>query len=336
MSLGDQPPGEPSRVHPLVGFSSADESARILRNYRFAVERLMRIMGGWIALTPELSAKLLLGRHVWDNAQHADVLGERLPELRSPAHVSEPANAAFAAFMSALEEPARPEQTVERLVGAYRVLKPHLIATYEQHLRRTNPIYEPPTERILSRMIADERRHVAAGETIIRHVGGAPALAERARAWQEHLEGLLRAAGGVTGTGLPAPARLAGEVAEPSLSDDAMQFVRLEQPLAHWPMPEALERALQALGDAIVARDVPGVARWLPEPARHRAPRLATLGATGHQVVAFAKVGAKRVVKLRLDAPTGAVTLMGRWAPARGGWHAETFEAIGIDLARPA
>ena len=38
----------------------------------------MRVLGGWIALTPELPAKLLFGRHVWDCAQHADAWGRRL------------------------------------------------------------------------------------------------------------------------------------------------------------------------------------------------------------------------------------------------------------------
>lgn len=33
----------------------------------------MRTLAGWIALTPELPAKLLLGRQVWDYAQRADL-----------------------------------------------------------------------------------------------------------------------------------------------------------------------------------------------------------------------------------------------------------------------
>src|SRR5207244_709458 len=87
---------------------------RLCRNYRYATERMTRILAGWIALTPELSAKLLLGRHVWDNAQHADAWGKRLPELRAHAQQSEPANDAFAAFMDAIEAPeasgeARPD-----------------------------------------------------------------------------------------------------------------------------------------------------------------------------------------------------------------------------------
>ena len=68
-------------THPLAGFLEVDESARTVRHYRYVTERMMRILGGWIALTPELSAKLLFGRHVWDNAQHADAWGKRLPEL---------------------------------------------------------------------------------------------------------------------------------------------------------------------------------------------------------------------------------------------------------------
>ena len=92
----------------LAGHFSVDHSARLMRNYRYAVERAMRALGGWIALTPELSAKLLLGRHVWDLAQHADAFGKRLPELRAHAQVSEPASDRVVAFMDALEEPDRP------------------------------------------------------------------------------------------------------------------------------------------------------------------------------------------------------------------------------------
>ena len=87
---------------PLEGTFSAEHSARLLRNYRYVVERTMRALGGWIALTPELSAKLLMGRHVWDLAQQCDAFGQRLPELRSRAHVSEAANPAVAAFMDSL------------------------------------------------------------------------------------------------------------------------------------------------------------------------------------------------------------------------------------------
>src|SRR5262245_48950987 len=230
-----RPDGDVGGLHPLQGFSSADESARLIRHYRYAVERMMRILGGWIALTPEVSAKLLLGRHVWDSAQHADLLGKRLPELRAPAQVSQASSPEFAAFMDALEQPERPGQTAERLVGMYRVLKPHLLAVYEDHLRRVNAVYEPPTQRILRRLIDDERRHIAGGQTIIHHVAATPDLEERAASWRARLEGLLETSGGVTGLGLPPAPRLDPAGPETALSDDAHELIRLERSVTRWP-----------------------------------------------------------------------------------------------------
>jgi hypothetical protein len=214
---------------PLAGTFSADHSARLLRNYRYVVERMMRALGGWIALTPELSAKLLMGRHVWDLAQHCDAFGQRLPELRSRAHVSEAANPAIATFMDAVEEAEGPDQTVERLVGVYGVLKPHLLATYREHLARANPVYEPPTRRILARCIDDEERHIAAGDTILRYLAAGPRVTERVSARRRQLEGLLAAAGGVTGDGLPSRGAPNGTAPDAELSDDAQEFIRLEK-----------------------------------------------------------------------------------------------------------
>ena len=290
-------------THPLSGYLEVDESARTVRHYRYAVERMMRILGGWIALTPELSVKLLLGRHVWDNAQHADLWGKRLPELRAAAQVSEPANARLVAFLDTLEAAEAPGQTIERVVGVYRVLKPQLLATYEAHLAGANAVYEPPTCRILARCIEDERRHLAAGETILRHLLRTPALAERARACEARLWALLEAAGGVTGAGPLARASAAG-AAEAPLSDDAREFIRLEQSTGAWPIAAELIEALDRFGDALVAGDLEAARGWL-DPSLAPGPDLEgrLLAARGgrHRVVAFARVGAQRLVKLRVD-----------------------------------
>ena len=77
-------------AHPLAGHASVDASARRISHYRWLEERLLRILGGWIALSPELPVKLLFGRHVWDCAQHADLWSKRLPELRARAQGAPP------------------------------------------------------------------------------------------------------------------------------------------------------------------------------------------------------------------------------------------------------
>src|SRR5439155_291196 len=199
---------------------------------------------------------------------------------------SEPANERVVAFMDAVEEPEAPGQTVERLVGVYRVLKPHLLASYHDHLIRANPVYEPPTRRLLLRCLGDERRHIAAGTTILGHLCATPALAERALAWQRRLEGLFAAAGGVTGEGLP-PAPVDTAQAPIETSDDARELVRLQKPLACWwpiggrsrgacsapadrwasgPSPSAQRRAAiecRPPGTGAHADDRPRSVRWL-------------------------------------------------------------------------
>jgi len=316
--------------HPLAGHLEVDESAKTVRHYRYVVERMMRILGGWMALTPELSAKLLMGRHVWDNAQHADAWGKRLPELRAPAQVSQPPNAQLVAFLDAVEAAERPEQTIERVVAIYRVLKPHLLATYEAHLARANAVYEPPTCRILARCIEDERRHVAAGQTILRHLLGTPEQEERARAAEARLWSLLEAAGGVTGAG-PVARGSAGPAPAISLSDDAAEFIRLERSTGAWAMAPELVRALRAFGDALVAGDAASARRWLAPGVALGSDlesRLRAVPGGRHSIVACARVGEQRLVKLRLDRARDPVTLLLRWIPAGSEWQVAVIDPV--------
>ena len=183
----------------LAGWLGVEATARRVRHYRYAEERMMRVLAGWIALTPELPAKLLLGRQVWDCAQHADLWGKRLPELRAPAQTSEPPSGAFVGFVDTLESRDGWDETLERLTGIYRVLKPHLAETYARHLERTNPVYEPPTRRILERCLAEERQHILDGERTLAALAASERAAGRVTAWAAELSRLLTAAGGVTG-----------------------------------------------------------------------------------------------------------------------------------------
>jgi hypothetical protein len=324
-------------AQPLEGTFSADQSARLLRNYRYVVERTMRALGGWIALTPELSAKLLMGRHVWDLAQHCDAFGRRLPELRAHAQESESASPAIATFMDAIEEPEAPGQTVERLVGVYSVLKPHLLATYREHLARANPVYEPPTRRILTRCIEDESRHIVAGGEILRHLVGTSAAKERAAARQTRLDQLLVAARGVGGDGMPSMTAMPVEPPSVDLSDDAREFIRLETATVAWPVPPGLRDALSGFGSALVARDSEALARWLVPGVALGDGAWDTLRAarySGHEVVAFARLGRQHLVKTRLDGSGGSLVVLSRWTSADAEWRVAALDVVGRDPRR--
>src|ERR1700730_17459751 len=182
----------------LEGVYSVRQSAGFIMNYRYAEERMMRMMAGWIALTPEIPVKLEMARQVYECALHADALGKRLGELRRLAQVSRPPNEAFVGLINEIEDKEEWEDTIERLVGIHRVLKPHLITHYSAHLAAANPIYEPPTLRILAHLVDDEKRHLERGLLVLGDLLDSAEAHRRASQWQSHLEELMAAAG-VTG-----------------------------------------------------------------------------------------------------------------------------------------
>ena len=72
----------PADLRELHGRYDVEAIARRVRNFRYAEEWMMMIMGGWVATIPEVPVKTGLGKIIWEGAQAADELGKRLPELR--------------------------------------------------------------------------------------------------------------------------------------------------------------------------------------------------------------------------------------------------------------
>jgi hypothetical protein len=318
--------------HPLAGQFSVTDSARRIRRYRYVEERVMRMLGGWIALTPELPAKLLMGRHVWDCAQHADAWGRRLPELRAPAQESEAPSEGVARLMDAIEDQDQPGQTPERLVSIYRVIKPQLLAAYERHLAEANAVYEPPTRRILERCIADERRHVATAIRIADHLLGSPDLRARAQACEARARAHLAEAGGITGDGeMLGP----GDPAAPDgVGDVAADLLELERPVTQWPLPERLAAALGRYAAALrtgesPTPDSPTAVVGIAEGDR------SLLAATDVGVVGCARLGRQWLVKLRVASAHGAVVLQTRWIEEPGGWQVAEVEILARERSSP-
>lgn len=96
----------------LDGVYSVRQSVVYIQNYRYAEERMMRMLAGWIALTPEIAVKLEIATQVYEDALDTDALGRRLPELR----------ATIAAHIEAL--------TVGELPRAKRFVHPNALEAY--------------------------------------------------------------------------------------------------------------------------------------------------------------------------------------------------------------
>jgi hypothetical protein len=187
----------------LPGLFTVEETARRVGNYKWAEMRLFEVLGGWVATVPELDVKLVLGRHTYHHAWHAELWDKRLPELRemNPARLTQPANDAFVTFMDAVREPEAPEHTIEKLVGVYRVLIPRFIAAYTYHLNGTSKITDAPTIRSLTFILQDEFEDWRDGEMLIQSLLDTPEKVQRAMRRQEELELLALASGGIAGPG---------------------------------------------------------------------------------------------------------------------------------------
>ncbi len=192
----------PADLRELHGRYDVESMARRVRNFRYAEEWMMMILGGWVATIPELPVKVGLGKIIWDTAQTADALGRRLPELRCgtrSASSSESPNEGFAALVQAIAEPELPTLTIEKLVGIFDVLKPHLIEVYERTMRETDPIADAPTIEILEEAVRRARAHVRWGEEVLERLCESPEGRARRAARRSELDAMLEACGGVTG-----------------------------------------------------------------------------------------------------------------------------------------
>jgi hypothetical protein len=192
----------PADLRELHGRFDVEATARRVRNFRYAEEWIMLMLGGWLATIPEVPVKTGLGKIVWESAQAADALGRRLPELRcgrASVSASESPNAGFAALIQAIAEPERPDQTIEKLAGLFDVLKPHLLAVYERTSRETDQITDAPTVEILEDLMRRTRRHVAWADEVLERLCDTDGKRERRRRRVSEVRARLEACGGVTG-----------------------------------------------------------------------------------------------------------------------------------------
>jgi hypothetical protein len=207
------------QIPPLAGICAYDEAARAgfsveenvqrLLRYGWIEKRVMEAGLYWMNPTPEWEVKEALSLHLYLASEHVKLIRNRISEMRNPPpRMDISPSTSLTAF---LDELLMAEDTMERLVGLYGVLKPALLAAYQAHYERANPLIDYPTRRIVKDMLDDEEESVAWGRAAIAALTETPEAQARAAAWAEHLNAYLQAAGGITGDddaeveSLPAP-----------------------------------------------------------------------------------------------------------------------------------
>jgi rubrerythrin len=175
------------------------ENSQRLANYRYLEVQLMEMVAGWCHTTPQLAFKAAFGYHVYDHAQAADLLGERLEQLRSTRDSQEPGTDQFARLCEAVW---KLDDIVERLTAVYRVLEPHLVSSYVYHADATDQMADAPTIRVLRQLAAMNQSHVAWGQAVLDTLTQDPEKRRQALRAQADIEAQLVESGGVTGQGI--------------------------------------------------------------------------------------------------------------------------------------
>ena len=126
--------------------------------FLFSAERaILRRLGGWLAGIPYWDAKLAVGTHIWEDAQHAEGLLKRLHELKDMGAERR----SLAPVERLLDRAAEAETGDAFLAGIYRCVKPWLMARYEEHLRLTDPVMDLPSIQLLEAIVREKRQQVA-------------------------------------------------------------------------------------------------------------------------------------------------------------------------------
>jgi bacterioferritin (cytochrome b1) len=151
----------------------------------------------WLNPTPEWEVKEALSLHLYLSADHADMIRNRVSEMRNPPpNMDISPDERLDTFFNEL---LHAQDTLEKLVGLYGVLKTEMLATYRKHYETTNAIVDYPTRRMLKLTIADEEESLSWGQAAIDALTTTPEAKAKAEAWANHLRAYLQAAGGVMG-----------------------------------------------------------------------------------------------------------------------------------------
>jgi hypothetical protein len=139
-----------------MNFNVAQRGTHVA-TFRWIEVRLMETLAAWTPTTPEMEAKLLFGGHIWETAQHADILGKRTHELRLPLqHSVRPA----AQYVEYLDELRATTDTAKRIAGLYDCALPALRRRFDEYLAQVDQLLDGPTVRLLERICHDMERMV--------------------------------------------------------------------------------------------------------------------------------------------------------------------------------
>jgi uncharacterized ferritin-like protein (DUF455 family) len=178
------------------------DTAQLLKRFYFCERSVLLSCAAWIPAIAPLEVKTSLARFIWQCAETAHALRNRVFELRFPSRLLEEEGADQALidlFGVVKNSPSVPAF----LLCVGKVLLPALRDSYQDYLTASDSIADGPTHRFLSLALAEKREQIAAfenwAESELPHTSGAAASS---LAWANAVADRLSQLGGV---GVSAP-----------------------------------------------------------------------------------------------------------------------------------
>ncbi len=211
-------------------------TAEILKRLFFCERSLVISQAGWLPALAPLAVKTTVPRLLWEDTLTAHALRERVHELRYPNRLLEAGE--DAPLLAVFDQARHAPSAAAFILGLARVLKPSLLAAYEDYLNAADELAEAPSLRFLRLAAAEQAQHVAVltrfAEGMLRE---APEQTPAAEAWASALSQHMLAVGGLSldkprtgGAAAPAPGQRPFALAETPARDAHYHLCRF-----YWP-----------------------------------------------------------------------------------------------------
>ena len=173
------------------------DTAQLLKRFFFCERSLLVSQAAWIPAIAPLEIKTSLARYIWQSAETANALRQRVFELRFPSRLLEEEgnDRALIELFDALKDSP---SVSAFLFSAGTILLPALRDAYQAYLEASDSIADGPTHRFLRLALAEKSEQITAFELWIKTAQTHdPETHAEAIAWADEVAKRLLTIGGV-------------------------------------------------------------------------------------------------------------------------------------------
>jgi uncharacterized ferritin-like protein (DUF455 family) len=213
------------------------DTAQVLKRFFFCERSLLVSMAAWIPSVAPLEIKIEMARIIWQCAESAHALRNRVFELRFPSRMLEeegPDHALITLFGGIKDSPS----ASAFLMSVSEVLLPALRDSYRAYLAASDSIADGPTHRFLSLALSEKDEQIRVLQKGLQSLlSNEPSTRDEALAWKQTVARHLSDLSGVgIGPALPVQPTLAlGGSKTYSIPDKPSRDPRFWRCRFYWP-----------------------------------------------------------------------------------------------------